>query len=108
MIFQQDLLKGQVALVTGGNSGIGLGYADALAQAGAELLAVPSAFTRQTGTRHWHVLLRARAIENGAFMASAAQAGRHGDKRAVLYEVLTRDTAEEFTSQRRRRHDAYR
>ena len=33
---------------------------------------------------------------------------RHGDKRAVLYEVLTRDTAEESTSQRRRRHDAYR
>ncbi len=52
-----------------------------LAHAGATMLSAPAAFTRQTGEAHWHVLQRARAIENGAFMASAAQAGRHEDKR---------------------------
>ena len=51
------------------------------AHAGAVVLSAPAAFTRQTGEAHWHVLQRARAIENGAFMLSAAQAGRHGDKR---------------------------
>jgi predicted amidohydrolase len=51
------------------------------AHAGAAMLSAPAAFTRQTGEAHWHVLQRARAIENGAFMASAAQAGRHGDSR---------------------------
>jgi predicted amidohydrolase len=49
----------------------------ALAKAGADFLAVPSAFTRPTGEAHWHVLLRARAIENGCFVFAAAQAGRH-------------------------------
>ena len=49
----------------------------ALAQAGADFLAIPSAFTRKTGEAHWHVLLRARAIENGCFVLAAAQAGRH-------------------------------
>jgi predicted amidohydrolase len=49
----------------------------ALAKAGAEYLAIPSAFTRQTGEAHWHVLVRARAIENGCFVFAAAQAGRH-------------------------------
>ena len=53
----------------------------AYAHAGAAMLSAPAAFTRQTGEAHWHVLQRARAIENGAFMASAAQAGRHGDER---------------------------
>jgi len=52
-----------------------------LAHAGAAVLCAPAAFTRQTGEAHWHVLQRARAIENGAFMLSAAQAGRHDDKR---------------------------
>jgi predicted amidohydrolase len=51
------------------------------AHAGATVLSAPAAFTRQTGEAHWHVLQRARAIENGAFMLSAAQAGRHDDKR---------------------------
>ena len=46
-----------------------------LAQAGAELLAVPSAFTETTGRAHWHVLLRARAIETGCFVISPAQGG---------------------------------
>src|SRR5689334_14391133 len=49
----------------------------ALAEAGASFLAIPSAFTRQTGEAHWHVLLRARAIENGCFVFAAAQAGKH-------------------------------
>jgi predicted amidohydrolase len=49
----------------------------ALAKAGADFLAIPSAFTRQTGEAHWHVLLRARAIENGCFVLAAAQAGEH-------------------------------
>src|SRR5690606_18003201 len=49
----------------------------ALSQAGAEVLAVPAAFTRKTGEAHWHVLLRARAIENGAFVVAAAQGGSH-------------------------------
>ena len=45
------------------------------ALAGAEVLTVPAAFTRQTGEAHWHALLRARAIENGAFVVAAAQGG---------------------------------
>ena len=45
------------------------------ALAGAEVLTVPAAFTRQTGEAHWHVLLRARAIENGAWVIAAAQGG---------------------------------
>ena len=49
----------------------------ALAQAGAQVLAVPSAFTVPTGAAHWHVLLRARAIETGAFVLAPAQSGTH-------------------------------
>ncbi len=49
----------------------------ALAKAGADFLAIPSSFTRPTGAAHWHVLMRARAIENGCFVFAAAQAGRH-------------------------------
>jgi len=49
----------------------------ALAKAGADFLAIPSAFTRPTGEAHWHVLLRARAIENGCFVFAAAQGGSH-------------------------------
>lgn len=51
------------------------------ALAGAGILTVPAAFTRQTGEAHWHVLLRARAIENGAWVVAAAQGGRHEDGR---------------------------
>jgi len=47
----------------------------AYAQAGAEMLAAPAAFTRVTGEAHWHVLQRARAIENGAFVISPGQCG---------------------------------
>lgn len=49
----------------------------ALAQSGAKLFTVPSAFTVPTGEAHWHVLLRARAIETGSFVLAAAQGGRH-------------------------------
>lgn len=49
--------------------------------AGAEILTVPAAFTRQTGEAHWEILLRARAIENGAFLIAAAQGGVHEDGR---------------------------
>lgn len=53
----------------------------AYAHAGAEIIGTPAAFTRQTGEAHWHVLQRARAIENGCFMISAAQGGTHEDGR---------------------------
>lgn len=53
----------------------------AQALAGAEVLTTPAAFTRQTGESHWHALLRARAIENGAWVISAAQGGVHEDGR---------------------------
>jgi predicted amidohydrolase len=56
----------------------------AQAHAGAAALTAPAAFTRQTGQAHWHVLQRARAIENGAFIISAAQAGRHADGRETF------------------------
>jgi predicted amidohydrolase len=49
----------------------------ALAKAGAQVLTVPAAFTKTTGEAHWHVLLRARAIETGSFVIAAAQCGRH-------------------------------
>jgi deaminated glutathione amidase len=56
----------------------------AQALAGANVLTVPAAFTRQTGEAHWHVLLRARAIENGAFLIAAAQGGQHEDGRETF------------------------
>ena len=49
------------------------------AKAGAGMLMIPSAFTVKTGNAHWHVLLRAHAIENGAFVIAAAQVGSHAD-----------------------------
>ena len=59
----------------------------ALAEAGASFLAIPAAFTKQTGEAHWHVLQRARAIENGCFVFAAAQGGRHENHvRAVIAE----------------------
>jgi predicted amidohydrolase len=55
----------------------------ALALAGADFLAVPAAFTKQTGEAHWHILLRARAIETGCFVFAAAQGGMHENGRAT-------------------------
>jgi len=63
----------------------------AQALAGAEVLAVPAAFTRQTGEAHWHVLLRARAIENGAWVIAAAQGGKHEDGRETYGYTLIVD-----------------
>lgn len=60
----------------------------AQADAGASILTAPAAFTRQTGEAHWHVLQRARAIENGAFVISAAQGGRHEDGRETYGHSL--------------------
>ena len=55
----------------------------ALAKAGAQILTVPAAFTRPTGAAHWEILLRARAIETGAFVLAPAQGGRHEDGRGT-------------------------
>jgi deaminated glutathione amidase len=60
----------------------------ALAEAGSSFFAIPSAFTKQTGAAHWHVLTRARAIENGAFVLAAAQAGRHENGRETFGHSL--------------------
>ncbi|UUL81280.1 carbon-nitrogen hydrolase family protein [Sphingomonas qomolangmaensis] len=63
----------------------------ALSDAGATLFSVPAAFTRPTGAAHWHVLLRARAIEAGAFVVAAAQCGEHADGRATYGHSLVID-----------------
>ncbi|MER0239881.1 carbon-nitrogen hydrolase family protein [Fulvimarina sp. MAC8] len=59
--------------------------------AGSDILTAPAAFTRQTGEAHWHVLLRARAIENGAFVIAAAQGGVHEDGRDTYGHSLIVD-----------------
>jgi predicted amidohydrolase len=59
-----------------------------LARAGAEFLAVPSAFTRTTGRAHWHVLLRARAIETGCYVFAPAQCGEHAGGRETFGHSL--------------------
>lgn len=61
---------------------------DALGAAGAELVAVPAAFTVPTGQAHWHTLLRARAIEQGCFIVAAAQTGTHQDGRETYGHSL--------------------
>jgi len=63
----------------------------ALAEAGATMLAIPSAFTRQTGEAHWHVLMQARAIENGSFVFAAAQGGQHENGRDTYGHSLIVD-----------------
>ena len=63
----------------------------ALAEAGCSFLAIPSAFTKQTGEAHWHVLNRARAIENGAFVLAAAQGGTHENGRETFGHSLVVD-----------------
>lgn len=64
---------------------------NALAKAGATLLAVPAAFTVPTGQAHWHVLLRARAIETGSYVIAAAQGGQHANGRATYGHSLIID-----------------
>lgn len=62
-----------------------------LAAAGADWFCLPSAFTRPTGEAHWHVLLRARAIENSAWVVAPAQVGRHADGRETFGHSLVVD-----------------
>lgn len=62
-----------------------------LAEAGADVIAVPAAFTVPTGMAHWHVLLRARAIEAGVFVIAAAQVGHHEDGRNTFGHSLVID-----------------
>ena len=63
----------------------------ALAEAGASFLAIPSAFTRQTGEAHWNVLMRARAIENGCYVLAAAQGGKHENGRETFGHSIVVD-----------------
>jgi deaminated glutathione amidase len=63
----------------------------ALAEAGASYLTIPAAFTRQTGEAHWHILVRARAIENGCFVFAAAQGGMHENGRETYGHSLVVD-----------------
>ena len=63
----------------------------ALSGAGATILAIPSAFTAPTGRAHWHTLLRARAIENAAWVIAAAQSGVHEDGRTTFGHSLVVD-----------------
>ena len=61
----------------------------ALAQAGADFLTIPAAFTKTTGEAHWHVLQRARAIENGCFVIAPCQCGLHyGDRRTFGHSLI--------------------
>jgi len=64
---------------------------NSLANAGANLIAVPASFTVPTGQAHWHVLLRARAIETGSYVIAAAQGGRHLNGRATYGHSLVID-----------------
>jgi len=59
-----------------------------LAQAGAQLISCPAAFTETTGKAHWHTLVRARAIETGAFLLAPAQTGLHEDGRKTYGHSL--------------------
>ncbi|TCP99891.1 putative amidohydrolase [Sphingomonas sp. PP-F2F-A104-K0414] len=63
----------------------------ALSDVGATILSVPAAFTQPTGAAHWHVLLRARAIEAGAYVVAAAQTGTHADGRTTYGHSLVID-----------------
>jgi predicted amidohydrolase len=64
------------------------GFYRALGKAGADIITVPSAFTETTGKAHWHVLLRARAIENGCFVIAPAQGGIHANGRKTYGHSL--------------------
>jgi len=91
---------GEAAVVDAPVGGLGLSicydlrfaalYA-ALSDAGATLLSVPAAFTQPTGVAHWHVLLRGRAIEAGAYVVAAAQTGTHEDGRRTYGHSLVVD-----------------
>ena len=63
----------------------------ALAKGGAQILAVPAAFERQTGVTHWHPLLKARAIESGAYVLAATQGGKHACGRETYGHTIVID-----------------
>lgn len=63
----------------------------ALSNAGANILSIPAAFTRPTGAAHWHVMMRARAIEAASFVIASAQTGLHADGRATYGHSLVCD-----------------
>jgi len=63
----------------------------ALAEAGTMFLTIPSSFTKQTGEAHWHVLNRARAIENGCYVFAAAQGGSHENGRDTFGHSMVID-----------------
>ncbi|KTT18771.1 carbon-nitrogen hydrolase family protein [Pseudacidovorax intermedius] len=73
----------------------------ALAAQGAELLLVPAAFTHTTGLAHWELLLRARAIENLAWVAAPAQGGRHENGRRTWGQTLVADPWGQLAAERR-------
>lgn len=94
--------KGGDSAVTAPLEGFTLGFSicydmrfprlyNALANAGANLMAVPAAFTVPTGEAHWHVLLRARAIETGSYVIAAAQGGSHPNGRSTYGHSLIID-----------------
>jgi len=58
---------------------------------GVDIITIPSAFTRPTGRAHWEILLRARAIENSAYVVAPAQTGKHGDKRQTWGRAMIID-----------------
>jgi predicted amidohydrolase len=60
----------------------------ALAKSGADFLTIPAAFTRTTGQAHWHVLVRARAIENGSYVFAPGQCGRHGEAETFGHSLI--------------------
>ena len=62
-----------------------------LTEKGSEVLCVPSAFTHMTGKAHWHILLKARAIENTSYIFAPAQAGLHGEKRRTYGHAVIID-----------------
>ncbi|MEO0501422.1 MAG: carbon-nitrogen hydrolase family protein [Pseudomonadota bacterium] len=64
---------------------------DRMADEGADVIAIPAAFTRPTGAAHWHLLARARAVETTAFVVAAAQTGRHEDGRTTYGHSLVVD-----------------
>lgn len=64
---------------------------DRLSAAGADILSIPAAFTVPTGKAHWHLLVRARAVESSAFAVAAAQAGTHEDGRTTYGHSLVVD-----------------
>lgn len=88
------------ALVDTGEAKVGLSICydvrfprlyDRLSEAGADILSVPAAFTVPTGAAHWHLLLRARAVETSTFVVAAAQSGTHEDGRTTYGHSLVVD-----------------